>query len=73
MYQYNLKYGRIDTFFLYYSNLKDYFQNANIALADVETFLSRCIAVPSLDIYVKHAEFASFDDIKPDGISFKLH
>ena len=22
MYQYNLKYGRIDTFFLYYSNLK---------------------------------------------------
>ena len=24
MYQYNLKYGRIDTFFLYYSNLKDY-------------------------------------------------
>ena len=24
MYQYNLKNGRIDTFFLYYSNLKDY-------------------------------------------------
>lgn len=23
MYQYNLKYGRIDTFFLCYSNLKD--------------------------------------------------
>lgn len=24
MYQYNLKFGRIDTFFLCYSNLKDY-------------------------------------------------
>ena len=23
MYQYNLKYGRIDTFFLYWYNLKD--------------------------------------------------
>ena len=25
MYQYNLKFGRIDTFFLYYSNIKNIF------------------------------------------------
>ena len=39
MYQYNLKYGRIDTFFLYYSNLKDYISsNADESCSLLEIF-----------------------------------
>ena len=44
MYQYKLKFGRIDTFFLGYSNLKDYFICSSIYFNNSpDTFKFDCI------------------------------
>ena len=61
MFQYNLKYGRIDTFFLYQSNLNGYF-NQNLYPRDIVRFEFLALGVKSI------TPSASSTNSKPESL-----